>query len=64
MILSDESYTMILVFSIVAIILSIIILLCFRYHDMISNICRKNQVAPETVYMKKPLEMKLEIKPV
>jgi glycerol-3-phosphate acyltransferase PlsY len=62
--LADESYTIILIFSIVAIILSIIILLCFRHRDAIANICKKNQVVPETVYLKKPPELKIEVSPV
>ena len=51
--LADKSYTMILSFSITA-----IILLCFRYRDAISSLCNKSRVSPETV------EMKLEMKPV
>jgi hypothetical protein len=56
--LADESYTMILVFFIVAIILSIIILICFKYHDVILRLCKNNRVSPETVYTEKPLEIK------
>ena len=62
--LADESYTIILIFSIVAIILSIIILVCFRYYDVILRLCKKNQVVPETVYLKKPPELKIEVSPV
>ena len=58
MILSDESYTIILVFFIVAIILSIIILVCFKYHDTIISLCKKNRVVPETVYTENSIETK------
>ena len=64
MLLSDESYTIILAFCITIILLSIIILVCFRNQDAVFKLCRKNQVAPETVYLEKPPELKLEIKPV
>ena len=53
--LADESYTIILAFSITAIILSIIILLCFKYRDAISSLCNNNRVSPDTVYTEKPL---------
>ncbi len=50
--LADESYTIILAFSIAIIILSIIICICFRHQDAIFRLCRKNKVAPETVELK------------
>ena len=53
--LSDESYTIILIFAIAIIIMSIIIMICLRF-------CKRTQVAPETVYLEKPPELKLEIK--
>lgn len=62
--LADESYTIILAFSIAIIILSIIICICFRHQDAIFRLCKKNKVAPEAVYTEKPSELTLEIKPV
>lgn len=60
--IADESYTIILIFAIAIIIMSIIIMICFRYHENIIRYCKRNQVAPETVYLEKPPELKLEIK--
>ena len=62
--LSDESYTMIYGFIIAAIIMSIFIILSIKYHDVITRLCKRNQVAPEPqsqiVNFPKPPELKIE----
>ena len=62
--LSPESYTMIYGFIIAAIITSIFIIICMKYHDAIMRLCKRNQVAPEplsqVVNFPKPPELKIE----
>ena len=62
--LSPESYTMIYGFIIAAIIMSIIIIICMKYHNTIMQLCKRNQVAPkpssQVVYLTKPPELKIE----
>ena len=63
--LSPESYYMIYGFIIAAIIMSIFIIICMKYHNMIMQFCKRNQVAPEpssqVVNLPKPPELKIEI---
>lgn len=60
--LSPESYDMIYGFIIAAVIMSIFIIICIKYHDTIMRFCKRNQVVPEqNVYSDKS---RLEIKPV
>ena len=62
--LAPESYDMIYGFIIAAIIMSIIIIICIKHHNMIIRFCTRNQVAPEpsqVVNLTKPPELKIEI---
>ena len=50
MILSPETYTYILIFSISILVVAIIIILCIRFHEHIIRWCKRNQVVPEEIY--------------
>ena len=51
MILSPETYTYILIFSIIILVTSIILILCIRFHEHIMRCCKRNQVVPEENYV-------------
>ena len=52
-------------FIITAVIMSIFIIICMKYHDTIMRLCKRNQVAPEphsqVIKLTKPPELKIEI---